>query len=323
MLYNHNEINPKTMIRLRDLSFYSENTGDDMYKKDMAALERRNDEHNYRAVVYQTHFSDELYLTLCGVGNCLPDYCFHTENRPGYHLHVILQGKGQLSVNGKMYNLHIGQLFVTKPGEETWYKADREEPWVYCWMSFDGTQAKDVINLAGFCDGVNALDYHADCWTLYDLVTKVLDLDEDFPSCDYHRSAYLLEFIGHIMDSYSKSQEDGKTKREFSANHYIDNAVSYIRENYAVARISDIANHLGIHRSYLAGIFKKKMGVSPKEYLMQCRLNSACKQLEETDIPIHEIARKVGYDNPLTFSKTFKTHYGVSPKEYRSRKKTA
>ena len=290
-----------------------------MYKKDIAAFERRNEEHNYRAVVYQTHFSDELFMTICGVSNCLSDYCFHTENRPGYHLHVVLQGKGQLSVNGRGYNLHSGQLFVTKPAEETWYKADSKDPWVYCWMSFDGTRAKDVIHQVGFSDGVNVLDYHADCLMLYDMVIKVLDLDEMSPSCSYNRTAYLLEFLGLIIDSFSDIEKDGKAKREFSTNYYIDSAVNYIRENYAAARISDIAEYLRIHRSYLAGIFKKKTGISPQEYLMQCRLKNACELLEKTDIPIQEIARRVGYDNPLTFSKSFKTHYGVSPKEYRSR----
>ena len=294
-----------------------------MNKKDIAAAERKNDEHNYRAIVYQTHLSDDLYMTLCGVGNCLPDYCFHTENRPGYHLHAVLQGCGQLSVDGKVHNVQSGQLFVTKPGEETWYKADSKEPWVYCWMSFDGTQAQDAVNKAGFSDGVNVLDYNADCWALYDLVTNVLDLDDDFPSGIYFRTAYLMEFLGHIMDSFSNSENEGIPKREFGKSNYIDNAVSFIRENYAVARISDIADHLGIHRSYLASVFKEKMGVSPQEYLMQCRIKNACRLLEETDIPINEIARRVGYDNPLTFSKTFKSHYGVSPKEYRSRKRIA
>ena len=54
---------------------------------------------------------------------------------------------------------------------------------------------------------------------------------------------------------------------------------------------------------------------------MQCKLNRACKLLVETGNPIGEISREVGYDNPLTFSKTFKIYYGVSPKEYRKRHK--
>ncbi len=51
--------------------------------------------------------------------------------------------------------------------------------------------------------------------------------------------------------------------------------------------------------------------------MLQCRLRRACKLLAETGNPIQEIARNVGYDNPLTFSKIFKSYYGISPREYR------
>ena len=63
------------------------------------------------------------------------------------------------------------------------------------------------------------------------------------------------------------------------------------------------------------------MGVSPQEYLMQCKLEQARKLLLETDAPVQDIARRVGYDNPLTFSKIFKGSFGVSPKTYRRQKR--
>jgi AraC-type DNA-binding domain-containing proteins len=55
---------------------------------------------------------------------------------------------------------------------------------------------------------------------------------------------------------------------------------------------------------------------------MQCKLNYACKLLENTDAQIQDIARRVGYDNLLTFSKIFKGKYGVSPKYYRLQKRS-
>ena len=100
-------------------------------------------------------------------------------------------------------------------------------------------------------------------------------------------------------------------------------AADFIRENYATAKISAVAGYIGIHRSYLTSIFKEKMGISPQEYLIQCKLQQAIALLIETNNPIQEIARKVGYDNPLTFSKTFKNFYGVSPKLYRQQHREA
>ena len=282
----------------------------------------RYDEHKYRAIVYQTHISEELFLLICGVENCLPDYYFHAKDRPGYHLHVVLRGKGQLSVNGKVQDVRFGQIFVTKPGEDTWYKADKDDPWLYCWMAFDGTQTKEIIEKAGFFDGVNVQDCHVSQQDLYNLVLRVLDQAELTPSNIYSRTAYLLEFISLIIDSYCESKKENRVKHEYPTDMYVDYAANFIRANYATVKIADVAKYIGIHRSYLTGIFKKKMRVSPQEYLMLCRLKQACKLLEETNNPIQEIARKVGNDNPLTFSKTFKSYYGISPREFRRQKQS-
>lgn len=269
-----------------------------------------------RCLVYQKRLTDDIYLELCGVEHCLPDYCFNAGDRTGYHLHVILKGKGTLSVNGKEEKLHFGQMFLTKPGEDTWYKADTEDPWVYCWMTFDGNIAKKCTEDAGFENGVNVLDCQEHQQQFFTIVTQVLDQTGIKTANVYSRTGLLLEYISAAVDSYSH-QEKSKTKRVDFSVDYVKFAVDYIRSNYSTAKISDVAAYVGLHRSYLTNLFKSKMGISPQEFLMQCRLQQACKLLEETNNPIQEIARQVGYDNPLTFSKTFKNFYGASPKEYR------
>lgn len=89
--------------------------------------------------------------------------------------------------------------------------------------------------------------------------------------------------------------------------------------HYAHAKISDIASYIGITRSYLTHIFKQKMEISPQEYLVSYRLEQGSRLLRTTRMSIGEIAEKIGYENPLTFSKIFKNVYGVSPKNYRLR----
>ena len=91
---------------------------------------------------------EELMLLTCGVESCVPGYEYDAGDREGYHLHVILSGKGILSVNGQITQLHFGQMFITKPGEATWYRADREDPWSYCWMAYDGTEALQYTEAA-------------------------------------------------------------------------------------------------------------------------------------------------------------------------------
>ena len=276
----------------------------------------------YRCIVYQKHFAEDLYLMFCGVEHCQVGHSFVAEtDRPGYHLHVVLKGKGFLRVNGVENALHFGQIFITKPGEETSFKADPEDPWVYCWMTFDGTRAKRYVDEAGFTDGVNYLDCNIDPQHFYSLVTRVLDWPEVSPANLLFRTGVLLEYLSLAIESYYKTGKNARRTHEYPTDMYVKYAVDFIRENSATARIGDVARYIGIHRSYLTSIFRAKMGISPQEYLMQCKLKRAAELLTETDYPVQEVSRLVGYDNPLTFSKTFKNFYGLSPKNYRNKHK--
>lgn len=271
----------------------------------------------YRCLVYSKRVTDDIYLKLCGVEHCMPDYCFHTKDRPGYHLHIILEGKGTLCVNGVEQKLHFGQMFVTKPDEETWYKADSEDPWAYCWMAFDGNIAKESIEKAGFTKNVNVLECNVDQQRFFDLVQNLLNNAELKSSAVYYHTGRLLEFIGLAIESYIESGKKEHKSRDYQTDTYVEYAVNFFRVNYATATVSAVAKNIGIHRSYLTTIFKKKTGVSPQEYLLQCRMRRACMLLSSTNNPIQAIAHNVGYDNPFTFSKIFKSYYGISPREYR------
>ena len=278
---------------------------------------------HYRCLVYHEKQTDDIYLTSCGIEQCLSGYEFHAEQRTGYHMHVILGGKGVLSVNGTSYPLHHGQMFITKPGEQTWYRADDRDPWNYCWMTFDGDNAPHYTESAGFRPSTNWLDCHVELRQFTSLVQQILDRPEMTLSNDLLRLGSLLQFLSLAVESNDRATPSSQREREYSADVYVDYAITYIQSNYANVKISDVARFIGINRSYLTNIFKQKMGKCPQEYLMQCKLERACELLVETNAPIQVISQRIGYENPLTFSKIFKGYYGVSPKNYREQKQNA
>ena len=93
--------------------------------------------------------------------------------------------------------------------------------------------------------------------------------------------------------------------------------MNFIDMNYATIRVSDVVEFIGFTRSYFTTIFRKHAGVSPLEYLLQCRFKNGCRLLTETDYPVQRIAEQVGYEDPLAFSKAFKKIYKMSPTAYR------
>ena len=63
------------------------------------------------------------------------------------------------------------------------------------------------------------------------------------------------------------------------------------------------------------------MGRSPQQYLINLRLHNAQNMLLDTDLSVGEIARSVGYDDQLYFSRLFHRYFGTSPREYREVRK--
>ena len=66
-------------------------------------------------------------------------------------------------------------------------------------------------------------------------------------------------------------------------------------------------------------IFRGMLGESVREHIRRLRLERAAIRLKQTDMQITEIALEAGYESHEAFTRSFKTHNGFSPSEYRLR----
>ena len=91
----------------------------------------------------------------------------------------------------------------------------------------------------------------------------------------------------------------------------------YIEEHYMEPiQLGDIALIAHMSPNYLSSRFKKEVGSSFTEYLLDYRMGKARELLKEGAISCKEVAFKVGYGDYIQFTKMFKKHVGLSPKEY-------
>lgn len=92
----------------------------------------------------------------------------------------------------------------------------------------------------------------------------------------------------------------------------------YLQRSFAKnISLQNLADALGVSRSTLHERFRRECGISPQQYLMQLRLEAACKALKETPLSIDEIAASCGLCDKTYFSRVFKTKYGTTPGKYR------
>lgn len=271
---------------------------------------------NYHGIEYRRSGSDSIYMRSCGMQRCLPGYAFDSDPREGYHLHAVLSGKGVFRAGDRRYDVHAGQLFLIKHMEETFYQADREDPWLYAWVTFGGEDAKKYMEYAGFTDGVYVLDSAVDPMEFYNVVKEIVERPHLDISSEVYRRSQALRFLSLAIESNEKRQN---VRSGLEAVDYVDYAVRYIRSNYAHTSVGDVVRYIGVSRSHFTSIFKKRMLMSPQEFLMQVRMNKSEKLLTQTDAPVHVVAGEVGYEDQLAFSKAFKKRFGLSPDQYRKK----
>ena len=137
----------------------------------------------------------------------------------------------------------------------------------------------------------------------------------DIQLADYLSSA-LLNFIEAERVVRLQKIEANYADKE---NGYVEKAINYMRKHVAdEISASQLAVEAGCGRSTLFDLFRQKKHTTPHEFHIQLKIDLACRLLQETDMPIKNIAQKVGISNQAHFAKLFNKEKGMSPTEYRA-----
>ncbi|MEG0377675.1 MAG: AraC family transcriptional regulator, partial [Eubacterium sp.] len=119
----------------------------------------------------------------------------------------------------------------------------------------------------------------------------------------------IFEKINQYSVKGQASVSDSKMQRvsDYLKKHYNDCNLN------AVA----VAEEFNMNPSYFSRSFKKTMGTGFSDYLSRLRIQETCRLLKESDLTISDIAEKVGYNNALTLTRSFKKIEGTTPGQYR------
>lgn len=228
-----------------------------------------------------------------GYEQCKPSHSFGPHIRKGYLLHYVSKGKGSFKNEKHKYSVLAGQAFLIRPGELCYYEADKNNPWEYTWIQFNGHMAKQ------FDDVEDVINIDSTIFEEMRLAAKSLNPEE-----------YLA---GMLFKLYAEINVHSVTP-DYSAR-----VMRYININYmnsiSVERISE---NLKLNRKYLSRIFKEKTGFTVQQYLISKRLTES-KKLLKKGYSVAESAYMTGYNDAFNFSKAFKKQFGISPKQYLSK----
>lgn len=242
--------------------------------------------------------SNEGYIDLnpvvFGYEKCENSHFYGPAIRTFWLIHFVVSGFGIFRIGDNEYKIRPGEIFIIPPYIETYYEADSKDPWDYIWIGFTSSPK------------------------LTDSLPHTLKIPEaskifnDMKVCEKFsdgKSAYLAARLWDLFALILGKQS--------SHNDYIKTSLDCIHSEYMTGiTVEEIANRLNIDRRYFYTLFKRKVGTSPKQYLLHYRMNIAASLIKDQNTSVSIAGFSVGYTDIFTFSKMFKKHFGISPTQY-------
>ena len=134
---------------------------------------------------------------------------------------------------------------------------------------------------------------------------------EDGPAVECKRLAILYEMLAYFLERINAAWAENGTG-EF------EELLNYIERNLdGDLSLETLAKRVFLSPGYFARRFKNAVGISPTRYVCTARLERAKEALADSDRPVGEIMRRVGFTDAAYFSKNFKRYTGYSPAVYR------
>ena len=233
--------------------------------------------------------------------------CDHRINKhfTGYStLQYMDEGAVSLSVGERAYALNGRWFWSAYPGPRVAFSpAAGTRTWAHRYVAFRGPlvsrwqadglfpiapQPSAIDDAAERMDRIIAAVRQADRWTIL-------------------RTAHQIE--GLLIDLAA-------TRQAPAAPAWADTVARQIGPD-APVDYDALADRLGVSVRTLRRNFQQHMGVSPHQFAIAQRVAAAREQLLSTDLPLKEIARRLGYSDVFYFARQFKKQTGVSPSTFR------
>lgn len=123
----------------------------------------------------------------------------------------------------------------------------------------------------------------------------------------------LIKFIQKMWQSGLILENDAN-----GTNTIEKEMITYIRQNYTKEiSLREFGSQFHLSEKYISRYFKEHFHITLSKYINHLRLEHARQLLQESTVPVTEVALQSGYQNVSYFIRCFKKMYGVSPLKYR------
>lgn len=238
---------------------------------------------------------------------------------PFTEIFYIIGGQGVFKFEDKEVDVSVDDLVIVNPNVSHTELSTPENPLEYIVFAFDGMSIvlddrsnDNKENLSSYSIH-NYKDYKDEVLFFMDLIIKeVKEKQENYESI----CQSLLEILVLNIIRNTNSKLTISTSKDI--NKECDYVQKYIDLHYASdITLDHLASIVFMNKYYLIHEFKKYIGTSPIEYLINKRIYMAKILLETTDYSMEQISKSVGFNSQSYFNQIFKKRVGKTPTLFR------
>lgn len=229
-------------------------------------------------------------------------------------LFYVFHGQGSFIVEENTFSVKEDDLVIVNPNVEHTEISKLPSPLEYIVLGIEGLSFSSELTELG--NSYNLYNYkHYKHEVLFYLKALVTELQNKEPSYDVICQNLLEVLIINLVrrTDYALSITSPKTSNKECAivKKYIDDN---FKEQITLDSLAELTH---MNKYYLVHSFKKDMGISPINYLIERRINESKMLLETTYLSIGEISNILGFSSQSYFSQSFKKSTNETPNNYR------
>lgn len=228
---------------------------------------------------------------------------------------ILFKGKGFFVVDGRRYSLSAPCAFVAYPGEFIENgPTSPTDAWHHLYFDYE-PKFIGRLEAMGLANKNNRVLPLGDLSHVWSLTEELCALSGRFPlESVVDRIDRLCEQI--ILESQLPWENETNEQR-----HIMRIQEKMQRAPHQPFDLAETARLCGMSTATFRRYWLKAVGLTPRRYHEQLRLQEACHKLVESALSIREISEKVGFRDEFYFSRRFRALIGVSPREYRKQHK--
>lgn len=224
-------------------------------------------------------------------------------------------GQGRITLGGSTRGVHPHNAIYIPPGTMYGFQAMTRTQGVALHMGDPtGLDLPETPLHLRLRDG----SQHAEVAQIMDAIQRELDGAKDFAErAARHQIGLLAIWLERQRSSAGDDSPRGLSST--NANERLTARYSTLLERSfgSALNVGDYAQALGVTPTHLTRACRASCGRTALQLMQERRLYEARRLLSETDVPVQDIARNLGFSTPGYFSRAFSAHTGTAPSIYR------